>query len=188
MDPLRRARARAEFEHFAAAQTDGLLRCAFLMVGDRSEAEDVVQECLLRIARKWPRVRSMDYPSAYVRRVMVSLILDGAGQRSRRSAELGAVEPPPAGMGDGAAAAALDARADLLGAMTGLPGRQRAVLVLRYFADLQESEVAEILNCSVGTVKSSASRALERLRQAPQLTTARPAVNERSEKLRGTIR
>jgi RNA polymerase sigma-70 factor (sigma-E family) len=187
MDPLRRGRARAQFERFAAAHADGLLRSAFLMVGDRGDAEDVVQECLLRIARKWPRVRSMEHPGAYARRVMVSLVLDGARQRSRRTVELGAVEPPPAGGSDGAITTALDARADLLGALRGLPARQRAVLVLRYFADLPEPEVAEILNCSVGTVKSSASRALERLRETPELTAARPAASDTPENVRRTI-
>jgi DNA-directed RNA polymerase specialized sigma24 family protein len=99
----------------------------------------------------------------------------------------GAVEPPPAGGSDGATTTALDARADLLGALGGLPARQRAVLVLRYFADLPEAEVAEILNCSVGTVKSSASRALERLRETPELTAARPAPSDTPENVRRTI-
>src|ERR1700684_4559785 len=93
MDLLKRGRARAEFERFAAAHADGLLRSAHLMVGDRGEAEDIVQECLLRLARKWPRVRSMEHPGAYGRQVLFSLVLDGGRQRSRRSIELAATAP-----------------------------------------------------------------------------------------------
>lgn len=165
MDLLRRARARVEFERFAAAHADGLLRAAYLMVGDRGDAEDIVQEGMLRLARKWPRVREMEHPGAYARRVMFSLVLDGGVQRSRRSVELVAIETATARGGGGATAASLDSRTDLIRALAGLPERQRAVLVLRYFADLPEAEVATVLGCSVGTVKSNASRALSRLRQ-----------------------
>ena len=188
MDLLRRARARAEFERFAASHVDGLLRTAYLMVGDRGEAEDIVQECMLRLARKWPRVRGMEHPGAYARRVMFSLVLDGRPQRSRRSVELVAIEPATARDTRDATAASLDSRADLLRALAGLPGRQRAVLVLRYFADLPEAEVAAVLGCSVGTVKSSASRALERLREALDTAAAPPTDEPRSETPRRIIR
>ena len=187
MDLLRRGRARAEFERFAAAHIDGLLRSAYLMVGDRGEAEDIVQECLLRLARKWPRVRSMDHPGAYGRRVLFSLVLDGGRKRSRRRIELSAIETPPARDGDGATAAALDARADLLRALGGLPARQRAVLVLRYFVDLPEAEVAAVLNCPTGTVKSSTSRGLARLREALAPGAPRATAGDTPERTRRTI-
>ena len=77
MDLLRKGRTRVEFERFAADNVDGLLRSAYLMADDRGEAEDLVQECLLRLARRWPRVRSMEHPGAYARRVLFSLVLDG---------------------------------------------------------------------------------------------------------------
>jgi len=166
MDLLRKGRARTEFERFAALHADALLRSAYLMAGDRGEAEDLVQECLLRLARKWPRVRSMEHPSAYARRVLFNLILDGARQRARRRTELlsaqttdgdGRVEQTPS---------ALEARVELVQALAVLPARQRAVLVLRYFVDLPASEVALILDCSPGTIKSSTSRGLQRLREA----------------------
>ncbi len=188
MAPLRTGRARGEFEEFAAAHADGLLRSAFLMMGDRGEAEDVVQECLFRIARKWPRVRSMEHPGAYTRRVMVSLVLDGGGRRSRRSAELAGAEPPPASGREGANAAALDTGIDLIRALVELPPRQRAVLVLRYFADLPEAEVAAALGCSLGTVKSSTSRALERLRQALDTAAPTSALGRATETHRETMR
>jgi len=187
MDLLRQGRTRAEFERFAAAHADGLLRSAYLMVGDLGEAEDIVQECLLRLARKWPRVRSMEHPGAYARRVLFSLVLDGGRKRSRRSTELRAAETVPARDGDGATAAALEARADLLRALGELPARQRAVLVLRYFLDLPETEVAAVLNCSPGTVKSSTSRGLERLRQALDPSAPRATADDTPEKTRRTI-
>jgi RNA polymerase sigma-70 factor (sigma-E family) len=166
MDLLRKGRARGEFERFAAVHADGLLRSAYLMAGDRGEAEDLVQECLLRLARKWPRVRSMEHPGAYARRVLFNLALDDGRKRTRRRGELQAEETPHGGGGESPTAAASEARADLVQALGGLPARQRAVLVLRYFVDLPATEVALILDCSPGTVKSSTSRGLERLREA----------------------
>jgi RNA polymerase sigma-70 factor (sigma-E family) len=176
MDLLRRGRTRAEFERFAAIHADGLLRSAYLMSGDRGEAEDLVQECLLRIARRWPRVRSMDHPGAYARRILFNLILDDGRQRARRRTELLAVQATDGHGGAEETTAALEAHVELVQALGGLPSRQRAVLVLRYFADLPATEVALILDCPPGTVKSSTSRGLERLRQtldsAPPISTA----------------
>jgi RNA polymerase sigma-70 factor (sigma-E family) len=174
MDLLRRSRARGEFERFATSHADGLLRTAYLMVGDRGEAEDIVQECMLRLARKWPRVGAMEHPGAYARRVMVSLVLDGGRRRSRRALELGATEirPVPATGHDGTTG--LDARTDLIRALSELPARPRAVLVLRYFSDLPEADVARVLDCSVGTVKSSASRALDQLRRTLEGAAPQP--------------
>jgi RNA polymerase sigma-70 factor (sigma-E family) len=165
MDLLRKGRARSEFERFAAVHADALLRNAYLMAGDSGEAEDLVQECLLRLARKWPRVRSMEHPGAYARRVLFNLILDGGRKRARRRTELVEFETTDGHGGADETTASLEARAELVQALGGLPGRQRAVLVLRYFADLPEAEVASILDCSLGTVKSSTSRGLERLRR-----------------------
>jgi len=184
---LKRARSRAEFESFVAAHADGLLRSAYLMAGDRAEAEDIVQECMLRVARKWPRVSEMEHPGAYARTVMVSLVLDGSTKRSRRSIELVAAETPPARGDGGATVASIDSRTDLIRALAGLPARQRAVLVLRYFADLPEAEVASALGCSTGTVKSSASRALERLRHTLDTAKATQTVGPRTETDRKTM-
>jgi RNA polymerase sigma-70 factor (sigma-E family) len=166
MDLLNRGRARTEFERFAALHADALLRSAYLMAGDRGEAEDLVQECLLRLARKWPRVRSMEHQGAYARRVLFNLILDGGPQRARRRTELPESQATDGDGGEGRATAAVEARVDLVQALGGLPARQRAVLVLRYFADLPAGEVGLVLDCSPGTVKSSASRGLVRLREA----------------------
>jgi RNA polymerase sigma-70 factor (sigma-E family) len=165
----RRGRTRVEFERFVDTCAGELLRTGYLIVWDLEEAEDLVQETLLRVARRWPRVRRMDQPVAYARRILVNLAINDAKRRSRRRREL---EPPDGApleaQADEAAAGmyeALDARAELLGALAVLPPRQRAVLVLRYFEDLSEAQTAHTLNCSVGTVKSAASRGLARLRE-----------------------
>ena len=78
-----------DFDQFVAAHVDDLLRTAYLIVWDDGEAEDVVQECLLKLARRWPRIRRMEQPRAYARRILVNLALDGARGRSRRRGELG---------------------------------------------------------------------------------------------------
>jgi RNA polymerase sigma-70 factor (sigma-E family) len=166
------ARVTAEFDQFVATHVDDLLRTAYLIVWDETEAEDLVQECLFKVARRWPRVRSMEQPRAYARRILINLATDGARSRARRRVEL---DPsPPAGAERSVdPLAALDTHAELVEALGRLPPRQRAVLVLRYFHDLTEAQAAEVLGCSAGTVKSNASRGLARLREVfeppPQL-------------------
>ncbi|HEX4106776.1 MAG TPA: SigE family RNA polymerase sigma factor [Solirubrobacteraceae bacterium] len=179
----RRGRARAEFECFVEGSADRLLRTGYLIVWDLEEAEDLVQETLLRVARRWPRVRTMDKPHAYARQILVNLALDGGGRRARRRHELAGGEalherPDRA---SARALADLDTRAELLAALGALPPRQRAVLVLRYFEDLPEAQVAQALGCSQGTVKSSASRGLARLREALQPVEPVPVTGETKE-------
>jgi RNA polymerase sigma-70 factor (sigma-E family) len=162
-----------DFERFVTDSTGRLLRSAYLMTSDLAEAEDLVQETLLRVARRWPKVRAMQHPAAYARRILVNLAIDGAGQRARHTGELAASARP--GLPDRADRAdvraerdlrAVDTQEELLQALGTLPARQRAVIVLRYWEDLPEPEVAAILGCSAGTVKSTASRGLARLRSA----------------------
>jgi RNA polymerase sigma-70 factor (sigma-E family) len=166
-------RRRAEFERFLADSTDSLLRAAYLIVGDLAESEDLVQECFVTVAKRWPRVRSMDHPRAYARRVLLNLALDGSARRSRRRLELEGSGTIDEGCDERSTGelTAVDTRSELVAALATLPPRQRAVLVLRYFEDLSESETAAALQCSVGTVKSTASRALARL-QSTLTTTA----------------
>jgi RNA polymerase sigma-70 factor (sigma-E family) len=153
--------SRHDFDRFVADTANGLLRTAYLIVGDLHEAEDLVQETLFRVARRWPRVSRMEHPAAYARRILVNLALRGSPKRSRRRTELG-----EAGGAEAAAPAALDTHDELHAALAALPPRQRAVLVLRYFLDLPEAEVAAALDCSLGTVKSTASRGLARLERS----------------------
>ncbi|HEY3727393.1 MAG TPA: SigE family RNA polymerase sigma factor [Solirubrobacteraceae bacterium] len=160
---------RADFDHFVIESTDGLLRTAYLIVFDLPEAEDLVQETLLKVAKRWRRIRRMEHPTAYARRILVNLALDSAGQRSRTRSELTGQTPPerPDEAGD---CAAVDTHDELVNALAALPPRQRSVLVLRYFLDLPEAEVAAALSCSLGTVKSTSSRGLARLEQALRTT------------------
>lgn len=153
-----------DFDQFVASGAESLLRTAHLITWDAGEAEDLVQECLLRVARRWPRVRRMDQPLAYSRRILINLAVDGAARRSRRRGELDAI---PAGLDAPAedVLGGLDTRDELLEALARLTPRQRAVLVLRYFNDLTEAQVADALGCSPGTVKSNTSRGLARLRE-----------------------
>ena len=170
MQWLRASAPQQEFERFVAEWTGPLLRTAYLMARDLAEAEDLVQETLLRVARRWPRVRAMDHPAAYARRILVNLAIDGAEQRARRTGELSvAGSQSAANLADSRAERdlrAVDVQEELLSGLAGLPARQRAVIILRYWEDLPETEVAAILGCSAGTVKSTASRGLARLRDA----------------------
>jgi len=167
--PVRRDERREAFDQFVSHSTASLLRTAYLVTGDAGHAEDLVQESLFEVARRWPRVVTMDRPLAYARKVLVNLAVDGSMRRSRHRAELR--------QGDSAGPrwresetsretfAAVDDRLGLIGALSALPPRQRATLVLRYFDDLSEAEVASTLGCSIGTVKSTSSRGLEKMRQ-----------------------
>jgi RNA polymerase sigma-70 factor (sigma-E family) len=174
---------RRQFEAFIADATDVLFRAAHLMTGDAGAAEDLVQETFIRIARRWDRVRVMDHPVAYARRVLVNLAVTEAERRSRQRAEL-TPQPTWFDPADQTASRALGEVEDLAEfrwALGKLPPRERAVLVLRYWADLPTAEVAAILGCSTGTVKSSASRGAARLaRVLPQPSPARrPGISAR---------
>ena len=160
---------RADFDRFVSDNTDALLRAAYLIVWDLPEAEDLVQETLLKVAKRWPRVRRMEHPGAYARRIMVNLALDRSVRVFRRRQELTG-ELNVDGRVDPGGQSALETRDELLSAIALLPPRQRAVLVLRYFLDLPEAEVAAALKCSLGTVKSTASRGLARLEQTLRTT------------------
>jgi RNA polymerase sigma-70 factor (sigma-E family) len=146
-----------------------LTRTAYLLTGDRGYAEDLVQSALEKTHRRWGRVGAMAAPEAYVRRAMVNTAV--SWRRRRRFAEV------PLLATDSTAAAdeyrQVDQRQQVVAALRTLPPRMRAVLVLRYFEDLSEQDIAGTLGCSVGTVKSQASRGLERLRA--QLDPAHPS-------------
>jgi RNA polymerase sigma-70 factor (sigma-E family) len=171
------------FDEFVAAHVRDLMNTAYLLSRDESGAEDLVQECLVRVAKRWGLVRAMDLPAAYARRILVNLAIDDGRRQTRRSQELGdaanvgqdADFGPTQLVIDEQAEAALEAitaRAPLLDALRRLSPQQRAVIVLRYFHDLSEAETARLLGCGVGTVKSSGAHALGRLRDIvePQRT------------------
>ncbi|MGH8890948.1 MAG: SigE family RNA polymerase sigma factor [Acidothermaceae bacterium] len=149
----------ADFEAFVATSGHRLLRTAYLLVGDLHSAEDVLQTALERTARRWTRISGI--PEAYARTVLANLATDRWRRRSARPAEV-FIDPPEHSSTD--FAADLVIRDALIRALSQLTRRQRAVLVLRFFDDLTEAETATALGISVGTVKSSTSRALDRLR------------------------
>lgn len=151
---------------FVAARSPALLRTAFLITGDAHAAEDLLQSALLRTMRHWSRVRDRGSLEAFVRQVMVN---ERRGWfRRRASGEV--VVRDPAGLALSPAAPDGSSRVDdvdeLRRALATLTHRQRVTVVLRYFDDLPEQEVAHIMGCSVGTVKSQTNKALARLRIA----------------------
>src|SRR5579863_43923 len=158
------SRTDAAFDSFVRANLDGLLRTAYLISWDAKEAEDLVQECLFKVARRWGRISGMEEPLAYTRRVLIHLALRESGRRARRRAELD-VQALELGV-EASGLTGLGTREELLDALAALPPRQRAVIVLRYFLDLTEVETAKALGCSTGTVKSNASKALAHLRES----------------------
>ena len=149
----------AELERFLGRRGDAMLATAVLLTGSRPAGEDLLQAALEKVVRGWKRV-SGD-PEAYVRRALYTLAVDQWRYRGRRPEALVSAQPPP--QADGSEAVAL--RLALLQGLRALPARQRAVLVLRYWEHLSEAEAAAVLGCSVGTVKSSTSRGLARLRE-----------------------
>lgn len=150
------------FERFAEARMPALLRYAHLLTGDPHAAEDLVQTALARTLLAWPRVQRKDDPEGYVRRTMLTTQTN-VWRRLRRIREqpFGEVpEWPDVRSGE----AEFDERERVWAALRRLPDRQRAVLVLRYYEDLSEADIAATLGISAGTVKSQASKGLRRLR------------------------
>jgi RNA polymerase sigma-70 factor (sigma-E family) len=149
------------FQAFVRSRWSALVRTAYLLTGDRHLAEDVAQTALAKTYRCWSRVQSSDYPDAYVRRILISCHKDRF--RKRRVPEQ-LTDMPPDAMAPQDDIARADERERLAAALARLPKRQRAVVILRYWEDLSELEVARTMGCSVGTVKSQASKALSKLR------------------------
>jgi RNA polymerase sigma-70 factor (sigma-E family) len=160
------AAADAEFSEFMQGRWTKLVRLGYVLTGDRGLAEDLAQTALARAYASWPRVRRAADPDAYVRRVMVNAN-SSRFRRRRVREELTGVLPEPGGP---AAAQYSGERAVLLSALMSLPYGQRAVVVLRYWIGMTESEVAATLGCSVGNVKSQSSRALAKLRAHMELS------------------
>lgn len=154
------------FAQFVEARERTLQRTAWLLTGDRGLAEDLVQAALVRTWPRWERIRRHDDPEVYVRRVMVNTWATWARRkwRGERATETVPETPAPGDM-----AADVAVRIAIRGALASLTARQRAVLVLRVFDDLSEAQVAQVLDCAVGTVKSTMSQALAKLRGDPRL-------------------
>ncbi|GAB3383648.1 SigE family RNA polymerase sigma factor [Micromonospora halotolerans] len=152
---------RARLAEFVTSRTPALMRVAYLLTGDRHAAEDLFQSALARTIPKWRTLRHAD-PEGYLRAVMYREQVSWWRRRRRRreTALTGAdeaVQPDTSG--------GTDVRLAMRAALRLLPPAQRTVLVLRYYEDLTETQVAEALGCSVGTVRSRTHRAVTRLRQ-----------------------
>jgi RNA polymerase sigma-70 factor (sigma-E family) len=155
----------AEFSEYMHGRWTQLVRLGYGLTGDRQLAEDLAQTTLARAYASWPRVRRSGNPDAYVNRIMVNA--NHSRFRKRRVAERLTDTLPEPGTPD--ATGGHDDRSTLMAALLTLPYGQRAVVVLRYWMDLTETEAAAALGCSVGNVKSQASRALAKLRLSPAL-------------------
>jgi RNA polymerase sigma-70 factor (sigma-E family) len=146
------------FRSYATSHRAALRRTAYLLCGDWHKADDLVQTTLVKLYVAWPRMRSADRPEAYVRRTLVHCFLDERRRPWRR-------ESPVETIRDSATAErAADELMDLRAALERLPRRQRATLLLRFWADASVAETADALGCSEGTVKSQTARALNTLR------------------------
>ena len=162
--------AEHQFREFVVTRSAALMRLAYLLTGgDQHAAEDLLQIALAKTAARWSRV---DNPETYVRRILYHQQVDSWRLRKRRP-EIQVADPPDAGQDDDTQA--VDLKLTLRSALARITPRQRAVLVLRFFEDRPEAEVAQILGCSVGTVRSTTHRSLARLRAvAPELHELSP--------------
>jgi RNA polymerase sigma-70 factor (sigma-E family) len=154
------------FSQFVAERERALQRTAWLLTGDWSLAEDLVQTALVRSWPHWDRIRRQDDPEIYVRRAMVNIWLSWRRRKWRGERASAWVPDNPA---PGDLAAEVTARVAVRAALGALTDRQAAVVVLRVFDDLTEVQAAEVLGCSVGTVKSTLARSLAKLREDPRL-------------------
>lgn len=148
-------------EAFLSAQHAPLTRAAYLLTGDRTAAQDLVQETSIRLLMNWRKVSQSDVPEQYARRVLLNTFL--AGRRRKWCQEL-----PTANLPEKAAAcgATVEDQDLLRRALLSLPPRQRAAVVLRHYEDRSESETALLMACSVGNVKALTSKGLASLRLA----------------------
>ena len=157
---------REAFRAYVAARSPALLRTAYLLSGNRSDAEDLLQTALAKTYLHWDGIRERDALDGYVRRVMVNT---HTSLWRRRKVDEYPTDVVPERRAGRDATEDLALHDVLWAALAGLPKRQRATLVLRYYEDLTEAETADVLGITVGTVKSTTSRALTKLRDSSAL-------------------
>ena len=163
-----------DFAEFAGARWASLYRLAYLLAASPTGAEDLLQTTLEKAYVNWPRISKMEFPEAYVRRMLANTLVS-----SRRRAWIG--EQPWDKLPETAAASAevpvLD-RSLIWPLVCALPDRQRAVIVLRYYEDLSEAQISDALGCAAGTVKSQSSAAIVALHRALAATGIVEGVDE----------
>jgi RNA polymerase sigma-70 factor (sigma-E family) len=159
----------AEFTEYVAARLGSLRRVAYLLCRDWDSADDLVQRALIKLYLHWARARADDHEDAYARVIVVREFLSERRSGWARRVRLDA-QPPDVP----AAATDHDTALDVRSALFGLPPRQRATLVLRFYCDLSVEQSASALGCSAGTVKSQTAKGIEALRRALDTGTDRP--------------
>jgi RNA polymerase sigma-70 factor (sigma-E family) len=157
------------FDDFVVTRGQALLRFAYLLTGDRHLAEDLVQEVLARVHQRWDRIERAEGAEFYVRTALVRQNISWWRRRSFRS-EKPVAELPDTSDGH-STEQALAARDEMWGLLATLPRRQRTVLVLRFYEDLADERIADLLGCSPVNVRVHASRALARLRATLAIPT-----------------
>jgi RNA polymerase sigma-70 factor (sigma-E family) len=163
--PRRPPEAAPGFQEYVASRTPSLLRTAYLLTGNTADAEDLVQSALAKTYLAWDRIEDQAALDGYVRRAMVNTHI--SWWRRRRLQEYPTDVIPDQAVADHAVTS--DLQESLRRAIDRLPERMRAAVVLRYLEDMTEAEVAEVLGISLGTVKSTVSRAVAKLREDADL-------------------
>jgi RNA polymerase sigma-70 factor (sigma-E family) len=151
----------ADYENFVQAQLPRLLRYATMLTGERELAADLVQDVLVKVYRRWSRISDADHPDRYVLRMVTNGYLSWRHSRAARLIAAGDL-PEQARPDDFASDHAL--REDMWQRLARLPKRQRAVVVLRYYEQLADAEIADLLGCAQATVRAHAHKALTTLR------------------------
>lgn len=162
------------FADFVRANSAALFRTGYLMTGDYQRAEDLLQTTLVRVYQRWERVEVMQHPVGYARKVLMNQAASLWRRRWTREVPTLLFDEPTWGGG----VENVTDRAQVWEAVLKLPTRQRAVLVLRYYEDLTETEIAETLRMAPGTVKSHAHAALRRLEKLLSDPTPAPSAGE----------
>ena len=153
-----------DFDEFARGQLPSLVRFAAALTGDRQLAQDVVQDALVRAYEKWARVASTDRPELYLRRMVVNGYLSWRRRWYQRVVRSTAEPADDLIVAVGDPVAQLADRDQLAGLLAGLARQQRAAIVLRFYEDRDDDEIAEVLGCAPATVRSHVSRGLATLR------------------------
>jgi RNA polymerase sigma-70 factor (sigma-E family) len=152
-----------EFEEYVSARGQELVRLGFTVSGDYQRAEDLAEIALMRAFRSWRKVRKADDPHHYVRRILINEYLSMTRRRSFSEAPMADLDPPRTVPDHAADIANSD---DLWRALAALTARERVVLVLRYYQDLDDQTIADMLGIKPSSVRATASRAVAALRKA----------------------
>ena len=165
-DRHRNAQDPPGFREFVSAHGDALMRFAAVLATDVAAGEDMYQEALQRLAANWATV---DHPGAYARVVLRNLAVDRDRARRRRPREVPMTDVEPSDSRSSDPMTAAELRPALFAALATLTADQRMVVALRYLEDRSEADVAALAGVPVGTIKSTASRAISRLRRDPSI-------------------